>query len=209
MLETTGRVLHNPMCYDFTVWLFTGGKERRFRERVVSLADLASGEAVLDIGCGTGSQAIAAKRRVGADGSVKGLDASPEMLDRARAKARKTGAAIQFELGTAEALPYRDGQFDVVLSIVMMHHLPKKARATSIAEVRRVLKPGGRFLVLEFEGTAEQSKGLVSQIRRHKHGHVANKDMLQTLEAMGLSVEKSGAVGLGDMHFTLATAPCR
>lgn len=207
MLKTTGRVLHKAAFYDLTMWLFTGSREAAFRKSIVRLAELAPGEAVLDVGCGTGSQAIAAKRRVGIAGSVTALDASPEMLDRARAKARKARVAIDVVQGIAEALPFDNQGFDVVLSTVMMHHLPKKAREQCVREMRRVLKPGGRLLVVDFEGTADQSKGFAAKLHRHKHGHVTNESLARMLESADLVVEKNGAVGVGDMHFTLARAP--
>jgi ubiquinone/menaquinone biosynthesis C-methylase UbiE len=204
MLATTGRVLHNAVFYDLTVWLFTGGKERAFREKVVALANLRGGEAILDIGCGTGSQAIAACRCIGSSGSVTALDASAEMLERARSKARKASMDISFVQGAAERLPFRDDQFDIVLSTVMLHHLPRKIRKESLAEIRRVLKPGGRVVIVDFEGTADQSKGIVALVSRHKHGHVASEQLSSDMEEAGLRVERTGQVGVSDLHFTIA-----
>src|SRR5581483_2587425 len=86
--STSGIVLHSPLLYDLTVWLAFFGKEHRFREKVLQLARISRGESVLDVGCGTGTLAIAAKRRVGPAGSVCGVDASPEMLARAEKKAQ-------------------------------------------------------------------------------------------------------------------------
>src|SRR5437016_3532977 len=85
---TTGSVIHWARRYDALVWLLTFGRERGFRERTLDLAMLRPGDAVLDVGCGTGLLAIVAKRRVGAQGAVHGIDASPEMIARARAKTR-------------------------------------------------------------------------------------------------------------------------
>src|SRR5262245_30077215 len=101
---TTGRVLHSAATYDFSAWLLLLGKERAFRERLVRLARVEVGESVLDIGCGTGSLAIAAKRQVGPTGVVEGLDASPEMIDRARSKASRAGLDVRFTQGVVEAL---------------------------------------------------------------------------------------------------------
>lgn len=205
MLQTKGRVLHNPTFYDLTVWLFMGGKEGVLREKVADLANLRDGETVLDIGCGTGSQAIAAKRRVGSTGSVIGLDASDEMLAKARTKARKKGVEIAFTQGVAERLPFADMHFDVVLSTVMLHHLPRKTRKECLAEVRRVLKPDGRVLVVDFEGTADQSKGIAASLSRHKHGSVASDQLANDLEESGLAVCGRGEIGISDLHFTIAT----
>src|SRR5215471_15579110 len=81
--RTKGRVLHSEAhYYDLLAWLLTFGRERAFRERLVGLARVDPGDTVLDVGCGTGTLAIAAKRRVGAAGAVHGVDASLEMIER-------------------------------------------------------------------------------------------------------------------------------
>src|SRR5262249_5497440 len=120
---TTGRVLHWAARYDLLVWFLTHGRDRAFRERLVGLARLATGESVLDGGCGTGSLAIAAKRQVGVNGKVFGIDASSAMIARATSKATKAGLDVGFKNAAAEALPFPDTQFDVVLSTLMLHHL--------------------------------------------------------------------------------------
>src|SRR5262245_23494264 len=113
---TKGRVLHSPKAYDLMAWLYLLGRERPFRERLLQLARLAPGQSVLDIGCGTGTLAIAAKRRVGPTGSVYGIDASPEMIARAKQKPAKAGADVQFRAAPVEALPFPDASFDTVMS---------------------------------------------------------------------------------------------
>jgi ubiquinone/menaquinone biosynthesis C-methylase UbiE len=134
--HTKGIVLHHAFAYDVVVWLRLFGRERAFREKLIDLARIKPGNAVLDVGCGTGSLAIAAKRPAGPCGTVCGIDASPEMIARAAKKARKTGADIVFKDGIIEALPFPDAQFDVVLSTLMLHHLPRKARAQGAREIR-------------------------------------------------------------------------
>jgi ubiquinone/menaquinone biosynthesis C-methylase UbiE len=199
-------VLHSPALYDFTVWLAFLGKEHLFREKVLKLGRVANGESVLDVGCGTGTLAIAAKKHVGATGIVHGVDASMEMLASAEKKARKAGLEIFFKNGVAEALPFFDAQFHVVLSTVMLHHLPQKAREQCATEIRRVLKPYGRVLVIDFAGFSDQKRTILSHFHR-PHGHVRARDIVALLEGAGLKTIDSGPVGIRDLHFVLATAP--
>lgn len=203
---TKGLVLHSTArYYDILARLLTLGRERAFRERLVELAGIEPGEAVLDVGCGTGTLALAAKRRVGPGGVVHGIDASPEMIARARRKAMKAGADAVFQTAVVEALPYPDARFDVVLSTLMLHHLPRPARPQWAREIRRVLRPGGRVLVVDFATPARERRGLLDHI--HRHGHVALRDIVEVLGEAGLRVVASGPVGVRDVQFALATAP--
>ncbi|MGH9387825.1 MAG: class I SAM-dependent methyltransferase [Vicinamibacterales bacterium] len=198
---TTGRVLHWAARYDLLVWLLTHGRHRAFRKRLVSLARLALGESILDVGCGTGSLAIAAKRQVGADGSVFGIDASPAMIARATSKATRAGIDVSFKTAVAEALPFPDAQFDVVLSTLMLHHLPRTVRQQCAREIRRVLKPQGRVLVVDF-AQAQSKSGLLAHF--HRHGHVDPREIIALLDETGFRCVESGPVGISSLQFVLA-----
>jgi len=200
---TTGRVLHWAARYDLLVWLLTHGRDRAFRERLVGFARLRPGESVLDVGCGTGSLAIVAKRQVGSTGTVVGIDPSPEMIARATAKATKSGVAVGFKTGVAEALPFPDAQFDVVLSSLMLHHLPRKVRQECAREIRRVLNPSGRVLVVDFAQTQDRTSFLV---HFHRHGYVRPQDVISLLGDAGLRCVESGPVNISSLQYVLAEA---
>ena len=201
-LKTSGLVLHAPVFYDLAVWLMTLGRERAFREWLLGLAHLKPGESVLDVGCGTGTLAIVARRHVGPAGDVTGIDASPEMLARAERKAKK-GAAVLFKRAAAQALPFPNAQFDAVFATVMFHHLPRKGREECAGEKRRVMKPGGRVLIVDFAAPARRRSDLLRHFHR-RHGHVNLDDIVATLEAAGLTIVNRGAVQFRNLQFALA-----
>jgi ubiquinone/menaquinone biosynthesis C-methylase UbiE len=202
---TTGSVLHRAARYDLLVWLLTLGRERVFREKVIRLARLEPGESVLDVGSGTGTLAIAAKRLVGPKGTVYGIDASPEMIARARNKAMKAGVEVVFKNAVAEALPFPDAHFDAVLTSMVLHHLPREARQQSFREMRRVLKPGGRLLAVDFGGSARERRGLIAHF--HRRNQFDLREVLPVLSEAGLNSVESGTVGFSDLQFVLAAAP--
>jgi ubiquinone/menaquinone biosynthesis C-methylase UbiE len=201
--HTKGLVIHWAARYDLLAWLLTGGRERAFRERLIELAAVEPGDSVLDIGCGTGTLAIVSTRHVGPTGSVYGIDASPQMIARATQKARKAGAPAVFQLAAAERLPFPDARFDVVLSTLMFHHLPRNTRKQCTTEIRRVLKRQGRVLVVDF-GKPQARHGLLAHF--HRHGHVAVEDIESVLTNAGFTTVRTGPVGLRDLQFVLATA---
>lgn len=202
--RTTGSVLHWAAGYDLLAWLLLLGRERVFRDKIVRLARLQPGESVLDVGCGTGTLAIAAKQCVGPTGSVHGIDPSPEMIARAAKKARKAGVEAVFKNGIAEALPFPDAHFDVILSTLMLHHLPGEARLQCVREMQRVLKPGGRMLAVDFGGSESERRSLLGYI--HRHIRFDLRDVIDVLRDAGLNCVDSGPVGVNDLQFVLAAA---
>jgi demethylmenaquinone methyltransferase / 2-methoxy-6-polyprenyl-1,4-benzoquinol methylase len=125
--------------YDVMNRLMTAGLDRRWR-RETATAVVRPGDRVLDVCCGTGDLAIAARR---AGGEVTGLDFSERMLDRARHKAPE----IDWVRGDALGMPFEDGSFDAVTMGFGLRNLEDERRG--LAELRRVLEPGGRLGVLE------------------------------------------------------------
>lgn len=123
---------------------------RTFRRRLIlqTLAAPAAGD-VLDVGCGTGTLTLALA--AGAPGArVVGLDGDPNALARARAKAAGASGHVRWIRGLADALPFDAESFDRVVCSLVLHHLSPGVRRAALAEIRRVLRPGGRLHVAEW-----------------------------------------------------------
>lgn len=127
------------------------------RESLLEGADLARASRVLDIGCGTGTLAIAIKERF-PHLEVLGIDPDPKALNRAIRKARRVSATIQFTQGYSEELTYREGSFDRVFSSFMFHHVPDESKPQMLREAFRVLAPGGSFHMLDMARTGDEEQ---------------------------------------------------
>lgn len=133
--------------YDRVVAMTT--RERTFKRALLDQAAIEPGQHVLDVGCGTGTLAIAAqRRRPGVQ--VSGLDADPTVLAIAARKARDAGADIAFALGRSSSLPYADERFDRVLSSLFFHHLSWGDKLLTAREMHRVLRPSGELHVADW-----------------------------------------------------------
>lgn len=157
--EQTGRLLDRGWRYDAEVWLFDTfvmhGQIDQLRKKVLDRCELGAGRRLLDVGCGTGTLAIQAARRLGGNGHVAGIDAAPRQIARAQAKARRGGCEIEFRQATIQDLPFADQSFDTVTTTLMMHHLPAGVKDRGLAEIHRVLKPQGRLVAADFDTTGD------------------------------------------------------
>ena len=190
--QTNGRLIHGARGYDLLVWLLMLGREGRFRARTLDFAGVRAGERVLDVGCGTGTLAIAAKQRVGATAMVAGVDASAEMIERARRKAEGVRVDVDFRIAAAEAMPWPDASFDVAICSMMLHHLPRETRERCLREVRRVLTPRGRLFIVEFSIT-EPRRGIIARL--HKRGGLSIDGLQTMLADTGFAGVHTGEVG--------------
>ena len=170
--QTEGRLIRWASFYDVTVNIMTLGQVRRLRTLTVEHTLLKPGESILDVGCGTGGVTIPAKLQVGKNGRAAGIDPAPEMIAVARRKASRAGLEIDFRVGVIESLPFADETFDAVTSSLMMHHLPEHLRVKGLAEIRRVLKPGGRLLIADMMRPSPSflKRFFTSLVLHHGHG---------------------------------------
>jgi ubiquinone/menaquinone biosynthesis C-methylase UbiE len=128
--------------------IFLGGRRRRAFTRLTAESGARPGDAVLDVGCGSGYFTRVIATAVAPDGTAHGVDPSDEAISDARRRTRL--ANCTFSDGIAEALDGPDGSYDVVVSSLMIHHLPEDLRPQAIGEMFRVLRPGGSLLIAEF-----------------------------------------------------------
>ncbi len=133
--------------YDLMNRLMSGGLDGRWRRLAAAAADLSLGSRALDVCTGTGDLAFDLADRVGPSGAVVGVDFAEQMLDRARAKAAARGAPATFEVADALDLPFDDDAFDGATVAFGARNLADLDRG--LAEMARVVRPGGRVVVLE------------------------------------------------------------
>ena len=143
--------------------------QRAFVER----AALRAGQRVLEIGCGTGNVTLLAKQAC-PGAQVVGLDPDVRALARARDKAARAELDVRFEEGFADALPFADAAFDVVLSSFMWHHLPPDVQRATLRELLRVLAPGGKLQLLDFV------RGQPGRRQQRRSGHARSAPELHS-----------------------------
>lgn len=133
--------------YDLMNRLMSGGLDGRWRRLAAAAADISLGARALDVCTGTGDLAFELADRVGPSGAVIGVDFSEPMLERATAKAAAKGAPATFQAADALELPFRDSEFDGATVAFGARNLSDLDRG--LAEMARVVRPGGRVVVLE------------------------------------------------------------
>jgi ubiquinone/menaquinone biosynthesis C-methylase UbiE len=142
--------------------------------QLVAQAAIEPGATVVEIGCGTGNVLLLAARVV-PDATVIGLDPDVDALALAERKLRRAGLTVQLDRAYADRLPYVDASVDRVLSAFMLHHLPPDQQQAALREARRVLVPGGRLHLIDFDGgrpTPPRALRLLHRGHAHMHAHV-------------------------------------
>ena len=203
-IQTDGVVIQWATLYDPLVKLMTLGQASRLRRRTIALAAVQTGTHVLDVGCGTGDLTVAAWQMAGPTGHVAGIDPAAEMIAVAQRKATKQRASIDFRVGAIEALPFADTSFDVVLSSLMMHHLPDDLKVQGLAEIHRVLRLGGHLVVVDFKGpTSRFAKGIMT-LMLHGAQQTGIQDLLPLLTAAAFTPTASGGIILPTLGYLCA-----
>ena len=126
-----------------------GRRHEVFRQRVIELAELQGNERVLDAGCGTGLTALRIVQEYPGC-AVSGIDLSSKMIAVAQHDADERDLKVDLCIGSVTDLPYLDVSFDVVTTNITFHHLDLVEKRQSVAEIARVLRPGGRYVSAEF-----------------------------------------------------------
>lgn len=155
------------------------------------IASLEAGETVLDLGSGGGFDCFLAAEAVGETGTVIGVDATPEMVSKARRLAAENGFEnVEFRLGEIENLPVADNSVDVIISNCVINLSPEKARV--FEEAFRVLEPGGRAAISDVVATAELPDEMRDDLRLYT-ACIAGASLIDDLEAM---LERAGFVNV-------------
>ena len=174
-------------------------RERRFKQLLLEQVALRPGHSVLDVGCGTGTLAIAlAQTCPGAD--VHGIDGDPNVLAIARAKVARLASRVSLHEGLAWELPFDDASFDRVVSSLVFHHLDSGGKERALAAIHRVLRPGGELHIADWgraHGPGMRAAFLIVQVldgfattqdsvRGRLHGMIANAGFQGVIEPQRL-----------------------
>lgn len=185
--STNGRIIRWAKNYDRAVSLLSLGQIKQFQQRLIDLAQLNPNQQILDVGCGTGTLCLAIKQQLGPTSTIIGVDASAEMIEQARHKADHAQLALDFQVQTVEHLSFPDQSFDRVFSTLMMHHLPDQLKLQALSEIRRVLKPQGRLMILDFARPISFSSRIISHFTFHGRIKTGVYDLAPLLKQAGFN----------------------
>jgi ubiquinone/menaquinone biosynthesis C-methylase UbiE len=143
---------------------------RALHDRVTELAEIASGEAVVDVGCGTGNLSLAVLAGQ-PDARVTGLDPDRGALLRAARKARRRGVSLTLVQGYADRIPAEDASLDHVVSSLALHHVDDEGRVGFARDALRALRPGGRITIVDFGGPMREADGAAHAAHGHGPAH--------------------------------------
>ena len=182
-------LIHRARLYDMGIRLW-GRRGRRWRTDLARRLGLRPGDRALDVACGTGRLAFELAGHVTPDGSVVGVDAATEMVERATATNGGLRLPVRFQTALAQRLPFRNDTFQAVTCTLALHHIAQDDRRRAVEEIRRVLQPGGRLLIADFQ---TPTSGPARFLARMLFGHVLAE---RPLDQAGDLLEAAGFVDL-------------
>ena len=150
-------------------------REGRFKRHLLRNARIGPGDRALDLGCGTATLTLMAKLSQ-PRAMLFGLDGDPKILEIARDKARRVGLEVSLNQGFSTEMPYPNGFFDRVLSSLLFHHLTRESKQRTLAEVFRVLRPGGELHVADWGKPANALLAAAFSLVRTIDGHENTAD---------------------------------
>jgi demethylmenaquinone methyltransferase / 2-methoxy-6-polyprenyl-1,4-benzoquinol methylase len=200
--------------YDLLNSLMSVGLHHRWRERAADIAAAAPGDAILDVCCGTGDLTFELAQRVAPGGHVVGCDFSEPMLDLARDKAAaRSASGVRFEWADALNLPYDADRFDIATVGFGVRNFADRGRG--LRELRRVLRPGGKLVVLEFTKPRrppfstfyslwfDRLAPILGRLSDDPEAYAYLTESLNTFPAPKGLAEKMDAAGLDQIRYTV------
>lgn len=191
-----GAVITHARLYDLGSSVMFLGMGTRFRSKVLDIAQVKAGDRFLDVGCGPGRLVEQAARRVGSSGEAFGVDLAPEMVRLATARAKRASLRAEYREAAAQSLPFDTGTFDVVATTLVVHHLSgEDGKLKAFEEMRRVLRDGGRVVIVDFY--THGGKGPLSHVGIGHFQHFGQSDMSaypSMLEYAGFTDIETGRV---------------
>lgn len=172
--------------------------ERRLKTRLLESAAIREGFQILDLGCGTGTLLLLAKRMY-PRADLTGVDIDSAILERARRKAQRAGASIRLERASATALPFSDASFHRVLTTLVLHHLDSQGKVGALAEAFRVLRAAGEIHIADFGSP----QGFLTRLASWVVEHVGREHVMENVRGMipgmmaaagFIHVEETGAI---------------
>lgn len=148
-MNTKGKVIPKILSkyVDFIENIFFFGRLEQFWEKLIEKAQISPNDRIIDIGCGSGRMVIKVSEQLGMNGEIIGLEPSKHLIKECNKLEKKDN--VKFMEGIMESVPFPDNSFDIVLSSLAIHHVPKDDKQKAFKEFNRILKKGGRLLIMD------------------------------------------------------------